>query len=183
MQWYINLVKHHLLLSSFIQFAILGTLGEFIAFYIFGKDKSKPPFTFIETLGKMFAWGILGIIIKYAFTGYVGGISAIVDKGLLPRYFASAKDGGISIFNAFAVSVSTNLTFGPVMMYFHRWEDNIVLRKNSYAGMSVALWTLVWFWIPAHTITFILPVHFRIGLAALWGTVLGVILGAAKNKN
>ncbi|MDO9695544.1 MAG: hypothetical protein Q7W56_12510, partial [Candidatus Latescibacteria bacterium] len=70
--------------------------------------------------------------------------------------------------------------FGPQMMAFHRWEDNLILRRHGYAGITTAWWTLVWFWIPAHTVTFSLPADYQIGLAALWGLVLGVILGLSK---
>jgi hypothetical protein len=66
------------------------------------------------------------------------------------------------------------------MMLFHRVEDNLILRTNGYAGIQGAFKTLIWFWIPAHTITFCLPTPFQIGLAALWGLVLGVILGLTK---
>jgi hypothetical protein len=41
---------------------------------------------------------------------------------------------------------------------------------------------MIWFWIPAHTITFSLPTDFQIGLAALWSVVLGVILGFFNRK-
>jgi hypothetical protein len=39
------------------------------------------------------------------------------------------------------------------------------------------LWSLAWFWVPAHAVTFALPPDWRIGLAALWSVVLGLILG------
>jgi hypothetical protein len=34
----------------------------------------------------------------------------------------------------------------------------------------------VWFWIPAHTLTFALPKDFQVGLAALWSFMLGLLL-------
>ncbi|MFW5782383.1 MAG: hypothetical protein ACOCWO_03715, partial [Candidatus Muiribacteriaceae bacterium] len=83
---------------------------------------------------------------------------------------------------AFSISVFTNLFFGPQMMLFHRMEDNILERKWDFDGIKKAWSTLFWFWIPAHTLTFSLPTEFQIGLAAVWGLVLGIILGTAKNK-
>ena len=47
--------------------------------------------------------------------------------------------------------------------------------------MITALKSIVWFWIPAHTVTFMLPDVYRIGLAAVWSVVLGVILGYAAS--
>jgi hypothetical protein len=38
------------------------------------------------------------------------------------------------------------------------------------------------FWIPAHTITFMLPVSLRILFAAALGIVLGIILALASQK-
>jgi hypothetical protein len=63
------------------------------------------------------------------------------------------------------------------MMLFHRLEDNLILRRRGFDGMAPALWTLAWFWIPAHTLTFSLPGDYQVGLAALWSLALGVILG------
>jgi hypothetical protein len=43
--------------------------------------------------------------------------------------------------------------------------------------------TIPFFWIPAHTITFILPSQFQVLFAALLGIVLGVILSVAAKSN
>jgi hypothetical protein len=39
--------------------------------------------------------------------------------------------------------------------------------------------TIVFFWIPAHTINFLLPPEFRVLVAAILGIVLGIILAVA----
>ncbi|WP_321415721.1 Mpv17/PMP22 family protein [uncultured Desulfobacter sp.] len=39
--------------------------------------------------------------------------------------------------------------------------------------------TLPFFWIPAHTITFLLPPDFQVLFAAILGIVLGIILAVA----
>ena len=63
MEIYVNWVKTNPLLSAFIQFAVLGTLGEFISISIKQK-KIGPIGNWWQTLSKVLAWGILGIIIK-----------------------------------------------------------------------------------------------------------------------
>jgi hypothetical protein len=68
------------------------------------------------------------------------------------------------------------------MMAFHRLEDNIIARTWNWSGLQKAWWTLIWFWIPAHTITFSLPVEYQIGLAAIWSLVLGIIMGLTKPR-
>jgi len=46
----------------------------------------------------------------------------------------------------------------------------------------VLLKTIPFFWIPAHTLTFLLPKEYRIVIAAFLSVVLGVIL-ALDDKN
>ena len=89
---------------------------------------------------------------------------------------------GHGVGKAFAVSLFTNLLFGPQMMAFHRIEDNLILGEKGFAGIENAWKTLLWFWIPAHTLTFSLPPDFQIALAAFWGLVLGVILGLSRKR-
>jgi hypothetical protein len=105
-----------------------------------------------------------------------GFTNALVDHHLLPAFF------GAGIGWAFALSTLTNLFFGPQMMFFHRIEDNLILRQWNFKGLTSAWWTLLWFWIPAHTVTFSLPAEYQIGLAALWSVVLGLIMGLTKKK-
>lgn len=161
--------------SAIVHFAILGTLGEIASVSIVRKRLSWPG-NALQTLGKMAAWALLGIVIKYGFAGMKGFTQALLDQHLLPAFLAS----GIGW--AFAVSVLTNLFFGPQMMFFHRLEDNLIAWEWNLAGLTTAWWTLIWFWIPAHTVTFALPLAYQIPLAALWSVVLGVIMGATKAR-
>ena len=170
---YVNYVLENPLFSAAIQFAVLGTLGELFS-YIFIKKKIKLPCKVWQLIAKVIAWALLGIIIKYGFAGMKGFTLALLEHGFIPLLFAS----GLGL--AFAVSVLTNLFFGPQMMFFHRLEDNIIMGERNFEGLTKSWWTLIWFWIPAHTITFSLPLEFQIGLAALWGMVLGIILGYYK---
>ena len=173
METYTIWVRENPMLSAAFQFAILGTMGESIPHFIRRKQSSLPC-NYRELLGMIAAWALLGIIIKYGFTGMKGFTRALLDHNMLPALMAN----GIGW--AFAVSVLTNIFFGPQMMLFHRIEDNLILRQKNYGGLTKAWWTLVWFWIPAHTVTFSLPIEYQIGLAALWSVVLGMIMGFTK---
>ncbi len=175
MAWYIAWVTENPLLSAAVQFAILGTLGEVISFSVQQK-RAAIPCSWLQLGGKVLAWALLGIIIKYGFTGMRGFTQALLDHHLLPQVFASGLGW------AFAVSVLTNTFFGPQMMAFRRIEDNLILGQRGFQGITRAWATLVWFWIPAHTITFALPVDYQIGLAAAWSLVLGMIMGFSKQK-
>lgn len=175
LQAYVAWVSTHPFQSAAIQFAILGTLGEVVAASLRNRRFSLPC-TPLQLGLKALAWALLGLVIKYGFIGMKGFTQALLDKGLLPAFL------GAGVGKAFAISVLTNAFFGPQMMAFHRIEDNLILGEKGFAGIQRAWWTLLWFWIPAHTVTFALPQDYQIGLAALWGLVLGIILGLAKPK-
>ncbi len=169
---YIQLVTQYPLASAAVQFGILGTIGEFISYFIRTKKFSGFADT-VHLILKIIGWALLGIIIKYGFTGMKGFVSELLSHNLLPSIFGSG------VLLAFATSFFTNTLFGPQMMAFHRFYDNIIERKKGFQGIQKAWFTLIWFWIPAHTLTFSLPKEFQIGLAALWSLVLGIILGLA----
>lgn len=175
MTGYVNWVIANPILSAAIQFAILGTLGEIISSSL-KKKRPALPGTLAETAGKVLAWALLGIIIKYGFAGMKGFTLVLIEKQMLPLFCADGWGW------AFSLSVLTNLFFGPQMMFFHRLEDNLIARKWNMTGLTTAWWTLIWFWIPVHTVTFALPVAYQIGMAAIWGLVLGIILGQAKKS-
>ncbi|MFH1840095.1 MAG: hypothetical protein ABH849_03020 [Nanoarchaeota archaeon] len=170
-EFYLNFLKNYPLISSALQVAILGMFGELLAarirlgkWYFFGKR---------QFITKVLIWGFLGITFKYAFAGFFGFVDALIHKGF---WFASAENN--LILKAFSVSLFTNLIFGPVMMLFHRWTDNIIEDKEmNWKSLQKAWLTLLWFWIPAHTITFSLPSHLQVSLAAIWAVALGIILG------
>ncbi len=175
MNSYVLWVKIHPLASAALQFAVLGTLGELLAASC---ARRRPAFPFgpFQFLLKIAAWAVLGVVIKYGFAGMKGFTHALVDGGFLPAFMTSGVGW------AFAVSLFTNLLFGPQMMAFHRVEDNLIMGESGFKGIQRAWWTLIWFWIPAHTVTFCLPTEYQIGLAAVWGMALGLILGLSKGR-
>lgn len=173
MTFYADWVRAQPLVSAALQFAVLGTLGEIVAASLRAR-RAALPCTPAQLAAKTAAWAVLGLLIKFGFTGMKGFVAGLLEHGLLPAWCAAG------VGRALAVSVLTNVFFGPQMMAFHRWEDNLILRRRGYAGIATAWWTLIWFWIPAHTVTFSLPPDYQIGLAALWGLVLGIILGWSK---
>jgi hypothetical protein len=85
-----------------------------------------------------------------------------------------------------------NLTFGIVFMAMHRMSDTYIEMRYNHKKPSqkeliqaihwdsfitfVVFKTIPLFWIPAHTITFGLPAHYRVVVAAYLSIILGVIL-------
>ena len=109
--------------------------------------------------------------------------------------FSSTK-----LFVAFSISAAMNLVYAPVMMTLHRITDtHIGAQKGSFQALIKPIpfsdilqkmdWNTQWnfifkktiilFWIPAHTITFLLPPDYQVLFAALLGIVLGVLLSVA----
>lgn len=172
MELYISWVKANPFLSAAIQFGILGTCGEYVSSW-FKTKKLSLNCTWLQLILKVLAWALLGIVIKYGFIGMKGFAGAMIDGELVPSILYSG------VGKAFLISVITNILFGPQMMLFHRLEENLIMKTKGYDGMEIPMKTLLWFWIPAHTITFALPKVYQIGLAACWSVVLGVILGFA----
>lgn len=174
MDFYVNWVTQNPILSAVIQFAILGTLGEFISKWIVAK-RVYSPFKFRIILWKMVVWSILAVCIKYAFVGFGGFVNALIESKyhLLPEIFQKDR----TFWRAFAVSFFMNAQFGLFLVIFHRVLDNLVVKVKNWKGLDKGMLSLLWFWIPAHTVTFMLSKEFRIGLAALWSVVLGLILG------
>lgn len=178
MNWYLELVKAHPILTAVVQFAILGTLGEIVSKWTVQKS-FKYPFSFALTLWKMAVWSILGVLIKYAFVGINGFVRELIyhDPHPMLPYMEEGK-----IAYAFTISVLLNLQFGLFLVIFHRILDNLVIKVKNWKNLDKGMLSLLWFWIPAHTVTFSLPPDYRIGLAALWSVALGFILGIFNRK-
>lgn len=172
--WYIESVKTYPIISAMVQFAFLGTLGDTISKWII-KGKIFAPYGLGTLFLKMFEWAFLAVCIKYAFVGFHGFVDGLSSHGMLPELDTFGY--------AFAISAAMNLQFGPFLVIMHRLLDNLIARQHNWANIQKGMFSLLWFWIPAHTITFILDKPFQIGLAAVWSVVLGIILGFYNKGN
>lgn len=168
MNSYVELVKEYPIYSAMIQFAVLGTLGDIFSKWM-QKSSIFSPYKWHVVLLKMLEWAIIAITIKYAFVGFQGFVDGLVSHNLLPEL------GNLG--RAFTVSVTMNLQYGLFLVIFHRFLDNVIAKEKNWKNIDKGMLSLVWFWIPAHTITFMLDKPYQIGLAAVWSVVLGFILG------
>ena len=68
--------------------------------------------------------------------------------------------------------------------FTHRIDFSNILQTMNWTVQwkFVFMKTIPLFWIPAHTITFILPSELQVLFAAILGIVLGVIMSIAANK-
>lgn len=187
---FITFTALHPYLGGFLKFAVLATLGELLASRIVSKKWEIPKGIFY----RMVIWGLLGVSIVLIFAIFSGGVAMVQEKGLLPGY-------GSKLAFAFFTSLTMNLTFAPVMMAFHRITDTYIdLRYSSLAkrirladvlvqidwrsfSSFVLFKTIPLFWIPAHTVTFLMEPEYRVLLAAGLSFALGLILAFAKRKD
>jgi hypothetical protein len=160
--------------ASALKFLVLGTLGEWLGGVIRARGGLKP-FPWARLWPKFFIWAFLGLLIRWTFSSFALLIPAQAAAGLLPE--ACARAGGMAF--AFSVSLEMNLLFSPLLMYLHRALDNLAARASRWDGMSTALYSIAWFWLPAHTVTFLLRDEYRVLFAAGLSVALGAILGFA----
>ncbi|PHJ14074.1 membrane protein [Fervidobacterium sp. SC_NGM5_G05] len=181
----------HPYILGFLKVGILATFGEILALRII-KGRYVMP---VGLIYRFIVWGFLGIVFVAVFELFGSGTTALLDKNLLPYYSNARK-----FFQAFYTSVLMNLIFAPTFMAFHRITDAYIdlsegklskmLKINLDKALSYIDWktfanfvvlkTIPFFWIPAHTVTFLLPSSYRVLVAALLSVALGVILSLKK---
>lgn len=195
--------KEHGMITSFVKFALLATIGESIGLRIRNGVYNKKGFGLIP---RAIVWGFLGLTIKMSFVIFATG----TPKFLAYLGFTEAVDAmkgsftGLKLLVAFSISATMNLIYAPVMMTLHKITDTHIVNNGGTIGglfkkikfgeiMSNMNWSVQWnfvfkktipfFWIPAHTITFLLPVQYQVLFAAILGIVLGVLLAIASLKS
>ncbi len=199
--FYEHFNKEHGMIMSFIKFAILATLGEVIGLRIRTGSYYRKNF---GILPRAFVWGFIGLTIKMAFMIFAVGTPVFLEYLGVENAIASmAKTGlaGTKILTAFCISTAMNIIYAPVMMTFHKITDtHIESNGGTLKGFFTPIqfkeifmnlnWGVQWgfvfkktiplFWIPAHTITFLLPPEYRVLFAALLSIALGIILAIAN---
>ncbi len=177
---------------SFVKFALLATGGEWFARRLKTHSYSLKGFGLFP---KAIIWGILGIFIYLSFQIFGSGVPAAFPFIKNPTIF------GMKLLGAFLTSLMMNLIFSPILMLTHHLTDNyITLNNGRFPIRGIAIrplldkidWQRMWgfvfsktipfFWIPAHTITFLLPAQYRTLFAAFLSVVLGILLGIAGTK-
>lgn len=189
----------HGMVMSFVKFAVLATLGEMLGLRI---KTGKYAFSGFGILPRILVWGFLGLAIKAAFIIYSGGTPMLLEylgiNGASSLIKGDLNEAKVMV--ALCISIAMNATFAPVMMTFHKITDTHILQtggtlhgfftplpvRKIITGMNwdvqwnfVFCKTIPFFWIPAHTLTFLLPPDYQVLFAAFLGLALGVILAVA----
>ena len=186
-----NITQTHPIMMGFIKFAILATMGEFLARRIVQRRWTYE----LRWYQRSLVWGFLGVLLAYVFPIYSAGIDYLVSISMLPVF----NEGFLNHLSlAFWKSFWMNILFAFPMMTFHRITDTLIDRGKLFSKwpfMNVwngidwnNMWNFVapsvlWFWIPAHTVTFCLPKEYRLIMAAGLSMCLGAILSFAKKRS
>lgn len=202
-RWFSEGTRNAPLFMGFLKFAVLATFGEALALRLTAGVYNRPGFGLAP---KAVVWGFIGVVITIMFMVFGTGVPvALTQLGLVTDAKVLAGPfGGEKVLASFCVSVIMNVTFAPLFMVAHKMTD---LHIADCGGRLAALWTplpaarllervswpVMWgfvfvktiplFWIPMHTITFLLPPHFRVLFAAALGIALGIILAFASLKS
>jgi len=191
---FVELSETHMYLMAFAKFSVLATMGELLAIRISSGYWHRPT----GLVWRAVVWGLLGVLIALVFYLYAAGVAGALASGILP---SPGGQGWTARFvYALFTSILMNLLFAPTFMAFHRVTDTYIelgngrLRTISQKKLSDVLERIDWnnfisfvvcktiplFWIPAHTITFMLPPEHRVLAAAFLSIALGAILASAR---
>ena len=190
------------MILSFLKFAVLATLGEVIGLRIRTGSFYRKGF---GLLPRAIVWGFLGMTIHMAFVIFSAGVPVFLESAGLNNAVTVMETKELSVLKilvAFSISVAMNMIYAPVMMTLHKITDTHIentkgtlrdffSRMDAGAILAGINWQVHWhfvlkktipfFWIPAHTITFLLPDAWRVLFAAALGVILGVLLAVASN--
>jgi hypothetical protein len=189
----------HAYIMAFLKFGILATAGEMLGLRIKTGSYSAVGFGIMP---RAVVWGLLGIWIAIAMKVFSTGAPYIVQY-LGVDGVVEAMKGSFTLqklLGAFAISLLMNTSFAPVFMTIHKITDTHIINNGGklsslikplpFGKLLASLnWDVQWnfvfkktipfFWVPAHTITFLLPTDFQVLFAALLGIALGVLLAIA----
>ncbi len=192
------------LVMAFLKFAILATFGEVLGLRVKTGEYLVSNF---GMLPRAVVWGFLGVWIAVAMGVFRGGVPSYLNQfdafnGIVDAMNAS-EFSTLKLVGAFFVSLMMNTCFAPVFMTLHKITDTHIANCGGSVKALVSPmpfgeiisqlnWSMQWnfvfkkvipfFWIPAHTITFILPKDMQVLFAALLGVALGLFLSIAAIK-
>ncbi len=189
----------HPYLMALLKFGILSTAGEVIGLRIKTGRYNEPGF---GILPHAVVWGFLGVWIAAMMKTLSIGVPAVAESFGIEGVAAAMKGEltPLKFIGALLISLTMNTTFAPVFMTLHKITDTHILNNGGSLRalvrpipmrriISSLNWEVQWgfvfkktipfFWIPAHTITFLLAPQYQVLFAALLGVMLGILLSVA----
>ncbi len=205
--------KEYYFVMSFLKFGVLATLGEMLGLRIKQGVYNQKGFGIIPRgIAWGFLGMLIGASFKIFGVGTPTVLQAIgITTPEGTATYSELLGGSImdtmSVYHllaAFAISTFMNCIFAPVFMVIHKISDVHIAEtggtlKGYFSRFSISDaitkldWRTIWnflfvktiplFWIPAHTITFLLAPELRVLVGAILGIFLGVFMSlATKGK-
>ena len=181
---YVALTDAHPFAAGFCKFALLATFGESLAQRMLLGRYLPPRFGLVP---RALAWGVLGICITLAFMIFSAGVPLAMSR-IGMDWAARALAGPFGTEKLLTACAISDLHIaryeGTLRCLWHLPDVGGLLKSVNWDVMwrLVLFRTVLFFWIPVHTITFLLPEAFRVLFAALLGAVLGLILAWAGSR-
>lgn len=190
---FVRLTTNHPYIMGFIKTMVLASMGEMLVNRMKTSYYTKEPGLILKAI----IWGFLGMSFVFVFPLFDLGIHALFKNQIIVEHVFLNE-----LFYALSVSIAMNLIFAPTFMMFHRITDTyILLAKGNIMKIRhikfsdvinhidfhfffsfAILKTIPFFWIPAHTITFILPSTYRVLMASYLSIALGILLSVHKKR-
>ena len=180
---------HFPYLMGFFKVGLLATFGEMLKVRV--KTGSwKVPALFVRFI----VWGIVGLLFTFVFAMFAKGVGALIGTPLWFGRMTLKPNFWDNLLFAFSTSFWQNVIFAYPMMLGHEWCNEVINQKRFVGGaeflekLNKPVWgsfipkTIVFFWIPAHTVTFLLPPDYRVLMSAVLSLVLGAILTFRSSK-
>lgn len=182
---------HFPYLMGFFKVGLLATFGEMLKVRV--KTGSwKVPALF----ARFIVWGIVGLLFTFVFAMFAKGVGSLIGT---PLWFGKKAwhlnpTFWDNLLFAFSTSFWQNVIFAFPMMLGHEWCNEVINQKRFVGGaeflekLNKPVWgsfipkTIIFFWIPAHTVTFLLPPDYRVLMSAVLSLVLGAILTFRSGK-
>lgn len=196
---YKNANATHPYVMAFVKFMLLSSVGEMLGLRI---KEGVYTYKGYGMLPRAVVWGIFGVLIAIAMGVFKTGIPVVLES-MGVENMVTAMKGTLSwekILGACSISTAMNTFFAPMFMTVHKVTDTHILACGGKLKalvtpiefgkiLSEINWKVQWgfvfkktlplFWIPAHTITFLLPGEYQVLFAASLSIVLGVLLSVA----
>ncbi len=171
--------------SGFLKVGLLATFGEMLK-----NRRRSGAWQTPDLLARFVVWGLYGALFTLVFALFAKGVAALMGTPVWPFGQPPALDHsfGNTLIFAFSTSLWMNLIFCYPMMLTHEWCNSVITARRLVGGaeflesLDKQVWggfllkTIVFFWIPAHTITFCLPPDFRVLMSAVLSLALGFLL-------
>ncbi|MBR4665053.1 MAG: hypothetical protein IKO93_14370 [Lentisphaeria bacterium] len=180
---------HFPYLMGFFKVGLLATFGEMLKVRMKTGSWKVP-----SLIARFIVWGIVGLLFTFVFAMFAKGVGGLIGTPLWFGRMTLKPDFGDKLLFAFSTSFWQNVIFAYPMMLGHEWCNEVINRKRFVGGaeflekLNKPVWgsfipkTIVFFWIPAHTVTFLLPADYRVLMSAVLSLVLGAILTFRSGK-